>query len=103
MSEKPAGYPYKCRLRKAPEWRLLLRPPVDENPRLLGAETKGLILVALALCASSTGFSSTSYFPGNYILFMLLLNIFDQHFLLILMFIYKVFRLSLLTYTQLPC
>ncbi|CEG66357.1 hypothetical protein RMATCC62417_02955 [Rhizopus microsporus] len=44
--------------------RLLIKPPVDSDPRLLSSKTKGIILVALALCACTPGFSSTIYFPG---------------------------------------
>lgn len=57
----------KSRFRRIVESRLLIRPPIDEDPRLFSTGTKGIILVALALCASSAGFSSTIYFPGMYI------------------------------------
>ncbi|KAI8136917.1 major facilitator superfamily domain-containing protein [Fennellomyces sp. T-0311] len=44
--------------------RLSVRPPVNEDPRLLSSRMKGLILVIMAMCAASSGFSSTIYFPG---------------------------------------
>ncbi|KAI8078881.1 major facilitator superfamily domain-containing protein [Halteromyces radiatus] len=44
--------------------RLLLKPPVDDDPRLLPGRTKNVILGLLALCACTPGFSSTIYFPG---------------------------------------
>lgn len=56
-----------------PKWkralksRLLLKPPVDEDPRLFSSRTKGIILVCLGLCAATPGFSSTIYFPGKFI------------------------------------
>ncbi len=45
--------------------RLSLKPPVLTDPRLLSSTTKGLILLGLGLCASTSGFSSTIYFPGK--------------------------------------
>lgn len=60
----------KSRLRCIVESRLLIRPPVDEDPRLLSTRMKSIILVALALCAGSAGFSSTIYFPGTYIYYI---------------------------------
>ncbi|KAI9316277.1 major facilitator superfamily domain-containing protein [Dichotomocladium elegans] len=44
--------------------RFLIKPPVEDDPRLLSTRTKGYILVILCLCAASPGFSSTIYFPG---------------------------------------
>ncbi|RCI05113.1 hypothetical protein CU098_009016 [Rhizopus stolonifer] len=44
--------------------RLLIKPPVESDPRLLSNKAKGFVLVCLALCASTPGFSSTIYFPG---------------------------------------
>ncbi|KAG0169424.1 hypothetical protein DFQ28_003683 [Apophysomyces sp. BC1034] len=44
--------------------RLVLRPPVEEDPRLLSSKQKTIILLCLALVASTPGFSSTIYFPG---------------------------------------
>lgn len=54
-----------------PKWkrylksRMALRPPVDEDPRLLSDRMKSVILGLLALCACTPGFSSTIYFPGK--------------------------------------
>ncbi|KAI8087316.1 major facilitator superfamily domain-containing protein [Thamnidium elegans] len=53
-----------------PKWkrvlksRLLLKPPVLSDPRLLKTGTKAIIITSLALCACTSGFSSTIYFPG---------------------------------------
>ncbi|KAI7873127.1 major facilitator superfamily domain-containing protein [Mucor mucedo] len=44
--------------------RLLPRPPVLSDPRLLKTGSKAIILICLGLCASTAGFSSTIYFPG---------------------------------------
>lgn len=44
--------------------RLLLKPPVDTDPRLHTTKRRGVILFCLALCACTPGFSSTIYFPG---------------------------------------
>ncbi|KAG2219778.1 hypothetical protein INT45_008869 [Circinella minor] len=44
--------------------RFTIRPPVENDPRLLSSRTKALIIVILAMCAASSGFSSTIYFPG---------------------------------------
>lgn len=44
--------------------RLLPRPPVLSDPRLLKTGSKAIILICLGLCASTSGFSSTIYFPG---------------------------------------
>ncbi|KAG2219786.1 hypothetical protein INT45_008877 [Circinella minor] len=44
--------------------RLSIRPPVDGDPRLFSSRTKYLVIVILAMCAASSGFSSTIYFPG---------------------------------------
>jgi hypothetical protein len=58
-----------------PKWkralksRLLLKPPVDEDPRLFSSRTKGIILVCLGLCAATPGFSSTIYFPGKFFIY----------------------------------
>jgi hypothetical protein len=48
--------------------RFLFKPPVLSDPRLLPTLTKGLILTGLGLCASTSGFSSTIYFPGMQIM-----------------------------------
>ncbi|KAF7721352.1 hypothetical protein EC973_004833 [Apophysomyces ossiformis] len=44
--------------------RLLIRPPVEDDPRSLSSRKKAIILVCLGLVASISGFSSTIYFPG---------------------------------------
>ncbi|KAG1474797.1 hypothetical protein G6F56_000132 [Rhizopus delemar] len=44
--------------------RLLFKPPVDSDPRLLSTRTKGIVLLCIGLCACTSGFSSTIYFPG---------------------------------------
>ncbi|KAI7902729.1 major facilitator superfamily domain-containing protein [Cokeromyces recurvatus] len=44
--------------------RLLIKPPVDSDPRNLSRTMKGIMLVGISLCASTSGFSSTIYFPG---------------------------------------
>lgn len=46
--------------------RLLIQPPVDSDPRLLSRGSKALILVIIALAATTAGFSSTIYFPGTH-------------------------------------
>lgn len=54
-----------------PKWkrvlksRLLFKPPVLSDPRLLKTSTKSIILLCIALCGSTSGFSSTIYFPGK--------------------------------------
>ena len=58
MSSSPA-------LKQLFKRRFSIRPPVDDDPRLLQSQTKGLIIVILAMCAASSGFSSTIYFPGK--------------------------------------
>lgn len=45
--------------------KLSVKPPVNSDPRFLKRTTKGIILLCLALCASTAGFSSTIYFPGK--------------------------------------
>lgn len=57
----------ESKFKKVLKSRLLLNPPVLSDPRLLPTMTKGLILAGLGLCASTSGFSSTIYFPGIYI------------------------------------
>ncbi|KAF7730445.1 hypothetical protein EC973_002252 [Apophysomyces ossiformis] len=44
--------------------RLQLRPPVDDDPRQFSRGKKALILSSIALCAGTSGFASTIYFPG---------------------------------------
>ncbi|CAO3667687.1 unnamed protein product [Rhizopus stolonifer] len=44
--------------------KILLKPPVDTDPRLHTTRRRGVILFCLALCACTPGFSSTIYFPG---------------------------------------
>ncbi|KAG2215341.1 hypothetical protein INT46_011711, partial [Mucor plumbeus] len=39
-------------------------PPVTQDPRTFSRKTKGIILMCIGLCASTSGFSSTIYFPG---------------------------------------
>lgn len=46
--------------------KLSFRPPVTQDPRTFSRTTKGIILMCIGLCASTSGFSSTIYFPGNY-------------------------------------
>ncbi|KAI9488784.1 major facilitator superfamily domain-containing protein [Zychaea mexicana] len=55
---------YHSRLKHVLISRLSIRPPVDEDPRLLSSRVKAIVLVILAMCAASSGFSSTIYFPG---------------------------------------
>lgn len=55
----------ESRLKRELKARFLIRPPVDEDPRLLRSSMKGFVLVVLALTAASAGFSSTIYFPGK--------------------------------------
>jgi hypothetical protein len=45
--------------------KFAFKPPVNSDPRLLKRTTKGIILMSLGLCASTSGFSSTIYFPGK--------------------------------------
>ncbi|KAI9279663.1 major facilitator superfamily domain-containing protein [Sporodiniella umbellata] len=42
----------------------MIKPPVDSDPRLLSDLRKNVILLSISLCASTSGFSSTIYFPG---------------------------------------
>ncbi|KAI9027644.1 major facilitator superfamily domain-containing protein [Phycomyces nitens] len=51
-------------IKHALQSRLSWKPPVEGDPRLLGSKTKGIIIFCLAICASTSGFSSTIYFPG---------------------------------------
>ncbi|KAL0074901.1 major facilitator superfamily domain-containing protein [Phycomyces blakesleeanus] len=51
-------------IKHALQSRLLWKPPVEGDPRLLSPRTKGIIIFCLAICASTSGFSSTIYFPG---------------------------------------
>ncbi|KAI9492898.1 major facilitator superfamily domain-containing protein [Zychaea mexicana] len=44
--------------------RLLIRPPVDDDPRLLRPSLKNITIVIVAMSAAMPGFSSTIYFPG---------------------------------------
>lgn len=44
--------------------KLYFRPPVTQDPRTFSRTTKGIILMCIGLCASTSGFSSTIYFPG---------------------------------------
>ena len=44
--------------------RLLVRPSVDEDPRLLRSSIKNITIVIVAMSAAMPGFSSTIYFPG---------------------------------------
>ncbi|KAI8067176.1 major facilitator superfamily domain-containing protein [Gongronella butleri] len=44
--------------------RLLLRPVVEDDPRLKSRKAKEMIIFCLAICACMPGFSSTIYFPG---------------------------------------
>jgi hypothetical protein len=56
--------PSEPKIKKALKSKLLLRPSVDSDPRLLGSRKKGIVLICLALCACTAGLSSTIYFPG---------------------------------------
>ncbi|KAG0754395.1 hypothetical protein G6F57_013279 [Rhizopus arrhizus] len=56
--------PSEPKIKKAIKSKLLLRPSVDSDPRLLGSRKKGIVLICLALCACTAGLSSTIYFPG---------------------------------------
>ncbi|CAO3632959.1 unnamed protein product [Cunninghamella echinulata] len=51
-------------IKKGIKSRLLLQSTVEEDPRLLSDRTKNKIIIILALCACTPGFSSTIYFPG---------------------------------------
>lgn len=53
--------------KRALKARLLLRPPVLADPRLLKRSSKAIVLLCIGLCASTSGFSSTIYFPGKYL------------------------------------
>ncbi|EPB90787.1 hypothetical protein HMPREF1544_02365 [Mucor circinelloides 1006PhL] len=44
--------------------KLSFKPPVTQDPRTFKRTTKGIILMCIGLCASTSGFSSTIYFPG---------------------------------------
>ncbi|KAK4518156.1 uncharacterized protein ATC70_001507 [Mucor velutinosus] len=44
--------------------KLSFKPPVTQDPRTFSRTTKGIILMCIGLCASTSGFSSTIYFPG---------------------------------------
>lgn len=48
--------------------RLLFRPPVLSDPRLLKRGSKAIVLICIGLCASTSGFSSTIYFPGKFLM-----------------------------------
>lgn len=52
------------RIKNGLKSRFLLQPPVEEDPRLLPNKKKNIIVIILALCACTPGFSSTIYFPG---------------------------------------
>lgn len=45
--------------------KLMISPPVEEDPRLLNNRQKAIVLIGIALCAGTPGFSSTIYFPGK--------------------------------------
>ncbi|KAG0167536.1 hypothetical protein DFQ28_008838 [Apophysomyces sp. BC1034] len=59
-----AGKDHGSRIKHAFTSRLQLRPPVDDDPRQLSSGKKTLIIISIALCAGTSGFSSTIYFPG---------------------------------------
>ncbi|KAI9485706.1 MAG: major facilitator superfamily domain-containing protein [Benjaminiella poitrasii] len=44
--------------------KLSIKPSVDSDPRYLSRTMKAVMLASIALCASTSGFSSTIYFPG---------------------------------------
>ncbi|CAO3630987.1 unnamed protein product [Mucor fragilis] len=44
--------------------KLSFKPPVTQDPRTFSRTTKGIVLMCIGLCASTSGFSSTIYFPG---------------------------------------
>ncbi|CEP14526.1 hypothetical protein [Parasitella parasitica] len=44
--------------------KLYFRPPVTQDPRTFGRTTKAIVLICIGLCASTSGFASTIYFPG---------------------------------------
>ncbi|KAI8136916.1 major facilitator superfamily domain-containing protein [Fennellomyces sp. T-0311] len=43
---------------------MALRPPVNEDPRLLSVRHKGIILLCVGLSVSTSSITSTIYFPG---------------------------------------
>ena len=44
--------------------RFLVKPSVNEDPRLLRSSIKNITIVIVAMSAAMPGFSSTIYFPG---------------------------------------
>ncbi|KAI8641512.1 major facilitator superfamily domain-containing protein [Parasitella parasitica] len=54
----------KSNMRALLKSKLYFRPPVTQDPRTFGQRAKAIVLICIGLCASTSGFASTIYFPG---------------------------------------